>query len=145
MSVGNNFAPIVRLGVVKRVGGAKVCGTRHSLEKVQGYTPLSGLRDTGYAECVRAGDIADYSFVVGECDNVAGGYDVVYADKCGTVSIWYYGERVGSDMGCFFDGFCFHVAVADGCSRWCWADVRFPFGGSHKEATGGSCQHCTAV
>ena len=39
-------------------------------------------------------------------------------------------------MGCIFDGFRFHVAVADGCSRWCWADVRFPFGGSHEEATG---------
>ena len=44
-----------------------------------------------------------------------------------------------------FDGFRFHVAVADGCSRWCWADVRFPFGGSHEEATGGGCQHCTTV
>ncbi len=108
MSVGVNFATIVRLGVVKRMGGAKVC---ELLEEVQGYTPLSGFRDTGYAECVRAGDIADYSFVVGECDNMAGGYDVVYADKGGAVSIWYYGEWVGSDMGCFFDGFRFHVAV----------------------------------
>ena len=142
MSVGNYFAPVVRLGVVKRMGGAKVC---ELLEEMQWYTPLSGFRDTGYAECVCAGDIADDGFVVGECDNVAGGNDVVHTDECCAVSIWYYGERVGSDMGCFFDGFCFHVAVADGCSRWCWADVRFPFGGIHKEATGGSCQHCTAV
>ena len=96
MSVGVNFATVVRLGVVKRVGGAKVC---ELLEEVQGYTPLSGFRDTGYAECVRAGDIADYSIVVGRCDNMAGGYDVVYTDKGGAVSIWYYGEWVGSDHG----------------------------------------------
>ena len=51
---------------------------------------------------------ADYSFVVAECDNMAGGYDVVYTDKGGAVSIWYYGEWVGSDMGYFFDGFRFH-------------------------------------
>ena len=83
--------------------------------------------------------------MVGECDNMVGGYDVVYTDKGGAVSIWYYREWVGSDMGCFFDGFRFHVALADGCSWWGWADVRFPCGGSHEEATGGGCQHCAAV
>ena len=65
------------MGVVKRMGDAKVC---ELLKEVQGYTPLSGFRDTGYAECVHAGDIADYSFKVGECDNMAGEYDVVCTD-----------------------------------------------------------------
>ncbi len=142
MSVGVNISAVVRLGVMKRVSGAKVC---ELLKEVKRYSPLSGFRDTGYAECVRVGDVADYGFMVGECDDMAGGYDVVYTYEGCAVSIWYYGEWVGSDVGCLFDGFRFHVIVADGCSWWGWADVRFPFGGGHKEATWDGCQHCATV
>ena len=71
---------------MKWAGGAKVC---ELLKDVERYTPLSGFRDAGYAECVRAGDVADYGFVVGECDDMAGGYDVVYTYKSCAVSIRY--------------------------------------------------------
>ena len=71
---------------MKWVGGVKVC---ELLKEVERYTPNSGFQDAGYAECVRAGDVADYGFVVGECDDMAGEYDVVYTYKGCAVSILY--------------------------------------------------------
>jgi hypothetical protein len=53
------------------------------LKKVKRHPPLSGVRYTGYAECVCAANVADDGFMVGECNDMAGGNDVVYAyDSC---------------------------------------------------------------
>ena len=142
MSIGLDVSAVVRVGVMEGVGGAKVC---ELLEEVKRDTPLSGVWDTGYAECICAGDVADDSLVVSECNDMAGRYDVMYTYEGCTVSIGDYGEWIGSNVGCLFDGFRFHVTVADRCSWWGWADVRFPFGGGHKETTGGGCQHCATV
>ena len=87
MSIGLNISAVVRVGVMKGVGGAEVC-------ELKRYTPLSGVWDTGYAECVGAGDVADDSLVVSECNDVTGEHDVVYTYEGCTVSIGDYGEWV---------------------------------------------------
>ena len=43
-------------------------------------------------------------------------------------------------MGYFFDGLCFHVAIADG-----GANVGLPLWGGHEETAGGGGHHGTAV
>ena len=48
------------------------------------------IKHKAEVKCVHAGDVADYGFVVGECDDVAGGYDVMYTYEVCAVSIWYY-------------------------------------------------------
>ena len=54
------------------------------------YAPFPGGWDAGYAECVCAADVADDGFVVGECNDMAGGNDVVYADESCAVSVGYH-------------------------------------------------------
>ena len=77
-------------------------------------------------------DVADDGFMVGECDDMAGGNDVVYAYEGCAVSVGCHRERVGSDVGCLFDWFRLHVTVPDGGSWWGGAVVRFPLGGGGK-------------
>ena len=77
--------------------------------------------------------------------DVAGGDDVVHADECGAISIGYDRQGVGSDVGYFFDGLCFHIAIADGCSGRGWANVGFPLRGGHEEMAGGGGHHGTTV
>ncbi len=48
-------------------------------------------------------------------------------------------------MGYFFDGLCFHVAIADGCSGCGGANVGLPLRGGHEETAGGGGHHGTAV
>ena len=60
------------------------------MKKVKRHPPLSGVRYTGYAECVCAADVADDGFVVGECNDMAGGNDVMYADESCAVSVGYH-------------------------------------------------------
>ena len=96
---------------------------------MKGHPPLSGVRYTGNAECVCAADVADDGFVVGECNDMAGGNDVVYADESCAVSVGYHREWVGSNVGYLFNRFCLHVAVSDGGTWWGGADVRFPLWG----------------
>ncbi len=60
------------------------------MKKVKRHSPLSGVRYTGYAECVCAADVADEGFVVGECNDMAGGNNVVYADESRAVSVGYH-------------------------------------------------------
>ena len=73
------------------VGSSKI---RELLDEVE------RLRDTGYAEeCVSADCVADYGFKIGECDDKASRNDVVHTYEGRAVSVWYRGERVGSDVG----------------------------------------------
>ena len=58
------------------------------------YAPFPGDWYAGYAKCIGAADIADYCFGVGECDDVPGSDDVVYAHKGCVVTVGYDGERV---------------------------------------------------
>ena len=60
------------------------------MKKVKRHPPLSGVRYTGYAECVCTADVADNGFMVGECNDMAGGNDVVYADESCAISVWYH-------------------------------------------------------
>ena len=95
LSIGMHVSSGIHLSVMKRVGGAKL---RELLKEVEGYTPLSGFRDARYAEGVSAADVADDGFMVGKCYHVAGRNDVVDAYECCTVTIWYNGQRIGSNM-----------------------------------------------
>jgi hypothetical protein len=62
-----------------------------------------------------------------------------------TSAVRYRLGGVGSDVGDLFDGLCFHVAIADGCS-WCgWANNGLPFRGGYEETVGGGSHHDTAV
>ncbi len=76
---------------------------------------------------------------------MAGGDDVVHADECGAISFGYDRQGVGSDVEYFFDGFCFHVAITDGCSGRGWANVGLPFRGGHEETVGSGSHHGTAI
>ena len=129
LSIGSHVSSGIHLGVVKRVGGAKL---RELLKEVEGYTPLSGVRDARYAKCVSAADVADDGFMVSKCDHVAGRNYVVDAYEGCTVTIWYDGERVGSNMRGLLDGFRFHVAVSDGGSWRGGAYVGFPLRVGHE-------------
>ena len=112
MSVGMTISAVGRLGLMEWVSSAKI---RELLKEVERYTPLSRFRNTGYAEeCVSAGCVADHGFMIGECDDMAGRNNVVHTYEGCAVSVWYRRERVGSDVGCLFNWFCFHVSVADG-------------------------------
>jgi hypothetical protein len=79
-----DIAAVAGLGMMERVGGAELC---ELLEEMEGYTPLPGVRDARYAKCVSAADVTDDGFVVGECDHVAGGNDVVDAYERGRCGI----------------------------------------------------------
>ena len=87
MSVGKAVCTAISLVVVEWVGGSEV---GELLEKVKRHPPLSGFRYTGYAECVCAADVADDGPMVGECDDMAGGNDVVYAYEGCAVSVGYH-------------------------------------------------------
>jgi len=91
LSVGMDVSAEVGLSMTERMGGAEVC---ELLEEMEGYTPLSGVWDARYAKGVGAADVADDGFVVGECDHVAGGNDVVDAYERGAVSVWHHGYRI---------------------------------------------------
>ena len=129
LSMGMHVSSGIHLGVMKRVGGAKL---RELLKEVEGYTPLSGFRDTRYAEGVSAADVADDGFVVSECDHVAGRDDVVDAYEGRAVTIWYDGQRIGSNMRGLLDWLRFHVAISDRGSWRGGADVRLPFRVGHE-------------
>jgi hypothetical protein len=110
----------ISLVVMERVGVSEV---GELLKEVERPPPLSGFRYTGYAECICAADVADDGFMVGECNDMAGKDNVMYAYEGCAVSVGYHRERVGSDVGCLFDRFRLHVAVPDGGSWWGGADV----------------------
>jgi len=129
LSIGMHVSSGIHLSVMKRVGGAKL---RELLEEVEGYTPLSGFRDTRYAEGVSAADVADDGFMVSECDHVAGRNYIVDAYEGRAVTIWYDGQRIGSNMRCLLDGFRFHVAVSDGGSRRGGSNVGLPLRVGHE-------------
>jgi hypothetical protein len=77
---------LISLVVVERVGGSEV---GELLKKVKRRPQLSGFQYTGYTECVCAADVADDGFMIGECDDMAGGNDVVYAYEGCAVSVGY--------------------------------------------------------
>ena len=74
-------------------------------------------------ERLRAPNVIDDGVAVGKGDVMSGGDYVMNTNEGSTETIGDYGSWVRSDVCHLLDWLCFHVAVTDGCTGRCGADI----------------------